>query len=702
MATVDTLLVRIEADTRDLKRGLRKVERDVERTTNKASASFKKLGSAFKLIAAAVVVRQAAVAGAAMVNLASDIEEMEGKSKVVFGKFRNQVVEDLTAFGDAVGRSSHELEGMASSVQDTFVPMGFARGEASKLSVELTKLAVDTASFNNASDTDTMEAFKSALVGNHETVRRFGVVITEQVLKQELMNMGIKGGTKAATESEKVQARLALITRGVSDAHGDAARTSGSYANSMRGLKAEFSELTGELGTIFLPTLVKVINKLKDVTVRVKEFLQSLGVLDTPTASALSNTRQEIIETAKELEESQKLLIPKKKSDGTFYEKSINDSGVLRKKIKDLKNSLIDLDQRTRQLSQTNLTGNIEDTSTSSGSKTPKIPFEETPRGKQVTASKKLLKQLIRENDLQRQLHTAKMNRNKEDIEFSEASIKMQELQQQFPDMSPKNLNNLAEQYITNKVALDAYNEAQRLQNEGIQSGVSYVDSMLTEKEKLLELQRDLNEAHFHGAITTDELNAAHRRLADELLLLDPIYANLVDMSNQAFDKMSNDLADMAMSGKFNLDTLKDTFKNTMREMVREAIKTFIIKKMLQAMLGGIGGAIGGPAGNFIAKIGTSASGGSLSAGQPQIVGERGAELIVPKSASTVLNHHNTKNAIGGKSGTVVNQTINVDAGVSQTVRAEMLNLLPIIKQDTLNAVIDGQNRGGSFSKAFA
>lgn len=702
MATVDTLLVRIEADTRDLKRGLRKVERDVERTTNKASASFKKLGSAFKLIAAAVVVRQAAVAGAAMVNLASDIEEMEGKSKVVFGKFRNQVVEDLTAFGDAVGRSSHELEGMASSVQDTFVPMGFARGEASKLSVELTKLAVDTASFNNASDTDTMEAFKSALVGNHETVRRFGVVITEQVLKQELMNMGIKGGTKAATESEKVQARLALITRGVSDAHGDAARTSGSYANSMRGLKAEFSELTGELGTLFLPTLIKVINKLKDVTVRVKEFLQSLGVLDTPTASALSNTRQQIIETAKELEESQKLLIPKKKSDGTFYEKSIHDSGVLRTKIKDLKNSLIDLDQRTRQLSQTNLTGNIEDTGTSGTSKTPAIPFEETPRGKQVAASKKLLNQLIRENDLQRQLHTAQMNRNKEDIEFSEASIKMHELQQQFPDMSPKNLNNLAEQYIANKVALDAYNEAQRQQNEGIQSGVSYVDSMLTEKEKLLELQRDLNEAHFHGAITTDELNAAHRRLADELLLLDPIYANLVDMSNQAFDKMSNDLADMAMSGKFNLDTLKDTFKNTMREMVREAIKTFIIKKMLQAMLGGIGGAIGGPAGNFIAKIGTSASGGSLSAGQPQIVGERGAELIVPKSASTVLNHHNTKNAIGGKNGTVVNQTINVDAGVSQTVRAEMLNLLPIIKQDTLNAVIDGQNRGGSFSKAFA
>ena len=75
---------------------------------------------------------------------------------------------------------------MASTVQDTFVPLGFARNEASDLSVQLTKLAVDVASFNNASDTETMRAFQSAIVGNHETVRRFGIVITEATLQQEL------------------------------------------------------------------------------------------------------------------------------------------------------------------------------------------------------------------------------------------------------------------------------------------------------------------------------------------------------------------------------------------------------------------------------------------------------------------------------------------------------------------------------------
>ena len=126
---------------------------------------------------------------------------------------------------------------MASSIQDTFVPMGFARGEASKLSVQLTKLAVDVASFNNASDVETMMAFQSALVGNHETVRRFGVVITEATLKQELLRMGITKSANEVTNAEKVQARLNLLLAGTSDAHGDATKTSGSFCKHHKGFK---------------------------------------------------------------------------------------------------------------------------------------------------------------------------------------------------------------------------------------------------------------------------------------------------------------------------------------------------------------------------------------------------------------------------------------------------------------------------------
>jgi len=72
----------------------------------------------------------------------------------------------------------------------------------------------------------------------------------------------------------------------------------------------------------------------------------------------------------------------------------------------------------------------------------------------------------------------------------------------------------------------------------------------------------------------------------------------------------------------------------------------------------------------------------------------------VPNQSSTVMNNMNTNKALGG-GGTVVNQTINVQSGVAQTVRAEMISLLPRFKQDTMNAVVDAKRRGGSFGQAF-
>ena len=143
--------------------------------------SFNALGNTVRNVIGGVIAYQALRFGKQMVNMASAVEEMQSKSAVVFGRFVSNVRAELEKFGNAVGRSTFELEGMASSVQDTFVPLGFARKEASKLSVDLTKLAVDVASFNNATDVEVMHAFRSALVGNHETVLRFGVLLMEQL-----------------------------------------------------------------------------------------------------------------------------------------------------------------------------------------------------------------------------------------------------------------------------------------------------------------------------------------------------------------------------------------------------------------------------------------------------------------------------------------------------------------------------------------
>ena len=70
--------------------------------------------------------------------------------------------------------------------------------------------------------------------------------------------------------------------------------------------------------------------------------------------------------------------------------------------------------------------------------------------------------------------------------------------------------------------------------------------------------------------------------------------------------------------------------------------------------------------------------------------------MLHPKE--TVIDH--TKGQSSG--GTTVVQHITVNAGVSSTVRAEMMNLLPSFAQAAKNGVADAKLRGGQYAKALA
>tara|TARA_R110002153_G_scaffold90948_1_gene221762 strand:+ start:737 stop:2701 length:1965 start_codon:yes stop_codon:yes gene_type:complete len=158
---------------------------------------------------------------------------------------------------------------------------------------------------------------------------------------------------------------------------------------------------------------------------------------------------------------------------------------------------------------------------------------------------------------------------------------------------------------------------------------------------------------------------------------------------------ISNSLADALVEGKSVLDSLKNVFRGFVKTMIAKAIELMVVNRILNAVFGLTGGSAL-PMGSPTALAG----GGSVSPNQPYVVGERGPELFVPSSSGTVMNNSNSK-GFGGGSTTVVNQTINVSAGVSQTVRAEMISLLPSFKQETMSGVADAKRRGGSYGRAF-
>lgn len=140
-----------------------------------------------------------------------------------------------------------------------------------------------------------------------------------------------------------------------------------------------------------------------------------------------------------------------------------------------------------------------------------------------------------------------------------------------------------------------------------------------------------------------------------------------------------------------------DAFKDMAKNIIARLYDILVVERLVQSIggslktmkiLGGTGAPAPAPTGNAI--------GGSVQRGKPTIVGERGAELFVPASSGSIVPN----NQMGGE-GVTVNQTINVSTGVSQTVRAEIVQLMPQIVGAAKSGVLDAKKRGGAYGRAF-
>lgn len=223
------------------------------------------------------------------VAAASDAEEGAAKFNQVFRDLADSTRTNLEGMAEANRRSIYDLTNYASTLQDTFVPLGFARDQASALSTTITQLGIDIAAFSNKADAEVIQNLTSAIVGNHEAVRSYGIVLTETVLKQELARMGALELTGAALEVAKAQARVNIIMRASADAQGAAVREADSYANALKAWDAAVLELKVSVGEGLLPFMIE----LADTGIRVAKALNddyARGLLAADEANRQTST----------------------------------------------------------------------------------------------------------------------------------------------------------------------------------------------------------------------------------------------------------------------------------------------------------------------------------------------------------------------------------------------------------------------------
>tara|TARA_S200002703_G_scaffold11841_1_gene10659 strand:+ start:1780 stop:4197 length:2418 start_codon:yes stop_codon:yes gene_type:complete len=138
----------------------------------------------------------------------------------------------------------------------------------------------------------------------------------------------------------------------------------------------------------------------------------------------------------------------------------------------------------------------------------------------------------------------------------------------------------------------------------------------------------------------------------------------------------------------------KDAFNNLALAIVKDLYDIFVVKQITGFVTGTVGSTW-----SDLGKVGApSLDGGGYTGNGPRSGGldGKGGFMAMLHPRETIVDH--TK---GGSSGVVVNQTINVSTGVQQTVRAEVMGLMPQIAAASKGAVLDAKRRGGAYAGAF-
>lgn len=230
-------------------------------------------------------------------------------------------------------------------------------------------------------------------------------------------------------------------------------------------------------------------------------------------------------------------------------------------------------------------------------------------------------------------------------------------------------------------------------------------------KERFAETKQAIADAFAAGdenAVVQREaelkaLGAAIANLSDDIATkLTPQMSTLLDGVQQVGDGVTSSFRDMLDGAKFSMASMTDLVKTAVKDMIAQLFRLMVVNNAINAMFGGVAGFTPLNSIPLFPSTPAQAGGGTLQRGVPTLVGERGPELIVPNGASTILNGQNTRGALSGGGGTIVNQTINIETGVAQTVKAEMLTMLPQFKKDTMAAVLDAKRRGGTYGRGFA
>lgn len=208
------------------------------------------------------------------IDISSDLTEVQNVVDVTFGNMSDTMNEFADSALQNYGMSELMAKQIASRFQAMGVSMGFAQSKMTEMSIELTKLAGDMASFYNVSQQEIATGLQSIFTGETEPLRRFGLDLSFATVEAWALSQGLDADMQSMTQAEKTMLRYQFVLANTGAAQGDFLRTMNSWHNQLVLLAGGFQQLGSIVGGVLINAFKPFIQALNSVMGAVINFAQ--------------------------------------------------------------------------------------------------------------------------------------------------------------------------------------------------------------------------------------------------------------------------------------------------------------------------------------------------------------------------------------------------------------------------------------------
>lgn len=265
-------------NTRRLNQQMQNLNRDANRTATGIARMSMSFGTLNKVIGMGKFIMLGNVFANA-IQSAIDMTETVNLFNISLGDTAVKTNEVVQKMSTLYGLDSTNLQNAIGTFGLLARSMGMSTNQASTLSTNMGKLAVDLSSLTNVPVNQVMQDLRSGLVGQSETVYKYGMDVTEAGIKTEAMNQGITKSVREMGQGEKMALRYSAMIRQSGLAQGDFAATINSPANQLKILHERFISLGRAIGSMFIPFLTAILPYVNAVVTVLTVLINRLSAL---------------------------------------------------------------------------------------------------------------------------------------------------------------------------------------------------------------------------------------------------------------------------------------------------------------------------------------------------------------------------------------------------------------------------------------